>query len=237
MITTTQTLRRASLTAGVALALMAVLAAFAVFGAISARITPADATRTARDIAASQSVFRLGIACLIVVVILDVIVAAALFTVFAPVNGMVSAMAAGFRIAYAAVYLVAITQLVTALQLLADPGQALRAVNAYTTIWQVGLILFGVHLLLIGFLAYRSGFMPKIFGILLVIAGLGYLADGFGTVMVQNYTIGIGQFTFVGEVALIFWLLISGSRNDFRRDDANHHRELDPEPKVTAPVG
>ena len=150
---------------------MAVLAAFGVFGAISALITPGDAARTAQDIAASPSLFRLGIAGLIVVVILDVIVAAALFIVFAPVNRMVSIMAAGFRIAYAAVYLVAIAQLVIAVHLLGDPDQALLAVNAYDTIWQVGLILFGVHLLLIGALAYRSGFVPKIFGILLVIAG------------------------------------------------------------------
>jgi hypothetical protein len=83
----------------------------------------------------------------------------------------------------------------------------------------VGLILFGVHLLLIGHLAHRSGFMPKIFGVLLVIAGLGYLVDGFGAVLVQDYAISIGQFTFVGEVALIFWLLISARRNDFRSHD------------------
>ena len=237
MITRTQTLRRASLTAGVALALMAVLAAFAVFGAISALITPGDAAQTAQDITASPLLFRLGIACLVVVVILDVIVAAALFTVFAPVNRMVSAMAAGFRIAYAGVYLVAISQLVIGVQLLADPDQALRAIDAYTTIWQVGLILFGVHLLLIGYLAYRSGFMPKIFGILLVIAGLGYLADGFGTVMVQDYSISIGAFTFVGEVALTFWLLISGSRNNFHGPhETNPRQELDPDPEDTAPV-
>ena len=95
-------------------------------------------------------------------------------------------MAAWFRVAYAAVYLVAIIQLVIALGLLDDPAQALRAVNAYDTIWHVGLILFGVHLLLIGYLAYRSGFMPKIFGILLVVAGLGYLVDGFVLVLVPG---------------------------------------------------
>ena len=236
MNTSTHTLRRASLTAGVALALMAVLAGFAVFGAISPLVTPADAARTAQDIAASSMLFRLGIAGLIIVVILDVIVAVALYIVFAPVNRMVSIMAAGFRISYAAVYLVAISQLLIAADLLGDPEQTLLAVNGYDTIWQVGLILFGVHLLLIGFLAYRSGFVPKIFGILLVIAGLGYLADGFGAVLIPEYSISIGAFTFVGEVALIFWLLISGSRNNFHRADANHRHELDPDPPVTAPV-
>lgn len=226
MITPIQQQRRASVTAGLALALMAALAAFAVFGAISALVTPGDAARTAQDIAASPSLFRLGIAGLIVIVILDVVVAVALLTVFRPVNRMLAAMAAGFRIAYAAVYLVAIAQLVIALQLLGDPDQALRAVDTYTAIWDVGLILFGAHLLSIGYLAYRSGFVPKIFGILLLIAGLGYLVDGFGAVLMQDYAISIGAFTFVGEVALIFWLLISGSRSDFRSGGTGHH-ELD----------
>ena len=242
--TTTHTLRRASLTAGVGLAAMAVLAGFAVFGAISSQITPGDAARTAQDIAASQGVFRLGIAGLIVVVILDVVVAAALYILFAPVNRMVSIMAAGFRIAYAAVYLVAIAQLVIAVDLLGNPAQALLAVNAYDTIWHVGLILFGVHLLLIGALAYRSGFIPKIFGILLVISGAGYLADGFGAVLVPDYAISIAAFTFVGEVALIFWLLIAGTRNNFHRADTHPddsgrndaHREVESDP-TTAPVG
>ena len=67
--------------------------------------------------------FRLGIAGLMVVVILDVIVAAALYILFAPVNRMVAIMAAGFRIAYAAVYLVAIAQLVIAVDLLGNPDR------------------------------------------------------------------------------------------------------------------
>ena len=72
-----------------------------------------------------------------VVVILDVIVATALYILFAPVNRMVWMIAAGFRIAYAAVYLVAIAQLVIAVNLLGSPAQALLAVNAYDTIWNV----------------------------------------------------------------------------------------------------
>ena len=119
-------------------------------------------------------------------VILDIVVAAALLRLFEPVDRSVSIMAAWFRVAYAAVYLVAIIQLVIALGLLDDAPLALRAINAYDTIWHVGLILFGVHLLLIGYLAYRSGFMPKIFGILLVVAGLGYLVDGFVLVLVPG---------------------------------------------------
>jgi hypothetical protein len=189
------------------------------------------------DIAGSQALFRWGIASLILVAVLDIVVAGALFTLFAPVNRSVSLMAAGFRVAYAAVYLVAIIQLVVALGLLGERAQALRAIDAYNTIWHVGLIFFGVHLLLIGYLAYRSGFMAKVFGILLAVAGLGYLADGFVLVLVPGPSISIGQFTFVGEVALIFWLLIRGSRKDFGHGEADRGQHLDPDSLVSTPVG
>jgi hypothetical protein len=156
--------------------------------------------------------FRWGIASLILVVIGDIIVATALLTLFRSVNRGVSTAAAWFRAAYAAVYLTGISQLLIAVTVRADPYQASRAIEAFNTIWQASLILFAVHLLLEGYLAYRSGFMPRVFGILLMIAGFGYLADGFGAVLISDYAISIGVFTFGGEVALILWLLIKGTR-------------------------
>lgn len=232
----TRPLRRASLTAGIALALVIVFALFGAYGAVGRLVTPGDAGRTAEDILGSEGLFRLGIASLFLVVILDIIVAAALFTVFEPVNRSLSTMAAWFRATYAAVYLVAISQLVVALGLLGDPDQALRAIDAYDTVWHVGLILFGVHLLLLGLLANQSDFMPRIFGILLVVAGLGYLADGFGAVLVPDYSINISQFTFVGEATLMLWLLIKGSRKDFSRREADR-AIADPDSLVRTPVG
>jgi hypothetical protein len=233
---TTSTMRRASLTAGLGLALMTVLAAFGVFGATQSLVTPGDATRTAQDILNSPGLFRSGIACLIVVVILDVVVAAALMAVFTPVNRSLSIMAAWFRVAYSAVYLVAILQLVLALDLLSEPQQALRAINGYSTIWLVGLVLFGVHLLLIGYLAYRSGFMPKVLGILLVVAGLGYITDGFVAVLVAGAMISVGQFTFVGEVALIFWLLVVGRRGPLAPAQPGEPDARDPVSSFGSPV-
>jgi hypothetical protein len=213
-----RSLRTASLIAGIALLLMAVLASFGNFVALEPLVTPGDAARTAKDIIGSEMLFRSGIACLIVVAVLDIIVAGALRTLFEAVNRDVSTMAAWFRVAYAAVFLVALSQLVGVPILLGDADQALRAIDAFTVIWHTGLVLFAIHLLLIGYLAYRSGFVAKIFGILLVIAGMGYLADGLGAVLAPNYSLNVARFTFVGEVALIFWLLIRGSRLTTRHD-------------------
>jgi hypothetical protein len=120
-------------------------------------------------------------------------------------------MAAWFRLAYSAVFLIAICRLLEVPALLKnDGGQAMRVLDAFDATWKVGLVLFAFHLLLIGYLAYRSGFMAKIFGVLLTIAGLGYLADGFATILVADFPFSFARFVFGGEVALIFWLLIRG---------------------------
>jgi Domain of unknown function (DUF4386) len=230
----TRSLQAASLIAGLALAFIAVLSAFGNFVALQPLVTPGDAAKTAIDISNSEAMFRWGIASLILVAVLDIVVAAALLRLFEPVNRSLSITAAWFRVAYAAVYLVAIIQLVLALGLLGDPDRAVRAIDVFGTIWLVGLILFGVHLLLIGYLAYRSGFMAKVFGILLAIAGLGYIADGFVAVLVRSPSISIGQFTFVGEVALMFWLLIKGTRMDFSDAAADQGHHFDPDSRWLA---
>lgn len=205
-------LRTASVVAGSGLALLTILAVFGNFLVLKKLITPGDPATTMTDIANSAGLFRWGIASLLAAAVLDVVVAAALLRLFVPVNRDISRLAAWFRIIYAGVFLVAVSQLAGVLPHLGNPDQAQRSVDAFNDIWNAGLILFGVHLLLIGYLAYRSGFIAKIIGILLVIAGLGYVVDGFGTVLVSGYSLSVAQVTFVGEAVLIFWLLIKGRR-------------------------
>ncbi len=71
------------------------------------------------------------------------------------------------------------------------------------------LVFFGFYCVLIGYLAYRSAFMPRIIGALLILAGLGYLTllwPSFGQSLVPyNYAPGL-----IGEGALTFWLLLRG---------------------------
>ncbi|GAB3655802.1 DUF4386 domain-containing protein [Glycomyces tarimensis] len=207
-----RSLRPASLTAGLSLLLMIVLAFFGNFVAVESVVTPGDAARTAADIAASERLFRWGVACLVLVVILDVIVAAALYSLFATVDRTVSMTAAWFRVAYAAVFLVGIAQLALAADRLETPEAVMAAIDEFGAVWNIGLGIFGVHLLLIGWLAYRADFIAKIFGVLLAIAGVGYFVDGIGTIAVRDYSLDLALYTFFGELALMLWLLIKGTR-------------------------
>lgn len=204
--------RTAALVAGVALALMAVLGGFANFGALVPLITPGDAVQTAQNISGSPLLFLSGVASFVIVALLDILVAGALYTLFKPVSRRLSAAAAWMRTVYALLLMVAISQLVIGYSLLGDPEAALPVLESFNTIWVISLGLFGISLLLVGYLAFRSGFIAKIFGILLAIAGVGYLADAIGMAFIPDFTAVFAKFMFVGEVAIIFWLLIQGRR-------------------------
>jgi Domain of unknown function (DUF4386) len=90
---------------------LALLAAFGHVGVVDRLIVADDAVRTAADIADSETLFRLGLASLLVAAALDIVVAWALFRVFEPVSRGLSMLTAWFRLAYAGVFVVAIAQL------------------------------------------------------------------------------------------------------------------------------
>ena len=219
-----RSVRRGSVIAGTGILLMAVLAGVGQLVVIEGMITEGNAAKTAEDILASEGMFRLGVASWYVVAILDVVVAWALLQVFTPVNRGMARLAAWSRLAYAAVLTVAVGQLAGIPTLLRSDdyssafgneqlqAQAMLRVDGFNDIWIAALILFGVHLLLIGYLAFKSGYVPKVIGVLLVIAGAGYVFDSFSTVLSQGPPIIVSTVTFLGEFLLACWLVIRGRR-------------------------
>jgi Domain of unknown function (DUF4386) len=219
-----QGVRRSALVAGTALLGVAVLAAAGNFGAVQRLVTDGNATRTAIDIMAAQATFSLGIAALLVVVALDIVVARALRTFFAPVHHRLASLAAWLRVSYAAIFAVAISQLFAALRLLQNAHhltgfalvhrrtEAMQRIEAFQDIWRFSLVLFGLHLVLIGYLTYRSGYAPRVLGVLLVIAGAGYLVDSLGGIFSNTYSVNVSSVTFIGEALLLVWLLVKGRR-------------------------
>ena len=215
--------RRAALVAGAALMAMAALAGFGNFVAVEGLVTPGDAAQTAADILGSEGTFRLGVLSLYVVVVLDVVIAWALMQVLSPVHQGLSRLSAWFRLAYSGVFLVAISQLAGIPRLLGTPddggfsaeqlqSQALLKVDTFHDIWFAALILFAVHLALAGYLAFRSGFVPRVIGVLLVVAGAGYAFDSVVSVLTESAPFVASNVTFLGEFLLGVWLLFRGRR-------------------------
>jgi membrane-bound ClpP family serine protease len=94
-------------------------------------------------------------------------------------------------------------------------AQALLGVDAFNDLWVVALGLFGIHLLIIGYLTYRSGYVPRLLGVLLAIAGLGYAIDSVGIVLSQSPWTSVASYTFVGEFLFALWLVIRGRHITF----------------------
>jgi hypothetical protein len=215
-------LRTAAMVAGVGLLLMAILSPFAFLNTYQNIVVSGDAKATADNIIAAGNLFNIGISIFVVVAILDIVVAWALYVLFKPVNKSLSLLAAWFRLAYAPIFALALTNLFNASQLLSGAdylkafqidqlyAQAMLSVSTFKNGWDIGLVIFGLHLLVLGYLAFKSGYIPKWLSILLVVASFGYIVDSFGKFLVPNYNISLAQFTFIGEALLIFWLLWKG---------------------------
>jgi hypothetical protein len=90
--------------------------------------------------------------------------------------------------------------------------EVLAEIQQFDDIWSFGLGLFGIHLPLIGWLAFNSGFVPRFIGVLVAIAGVGYLIDSLGGLLDASYPFELASFTFVGEVVLMVWLLVFAVR-------------------------
>jgi hypothetical protein len=206
---TQHSMRRASTTAGVGLLAMSVLSAFGYLVAVKGLVVPGNAARTAKNIADHENMFRFGIVSLYLVAILDVVVAWALYRVFKPVNAALSKLAAWLRIAYAAVFMVAISQLIGAL---GPHTQALARIDSFTDIWDVALVLFGLSLFILAYLARVSGYVPRMLGVLLAIAGFGYVFDTAVRVLVRGSTSDVSAITGMGEFVFALWLVFRGRR-------------------------
>jgi Domain of unknown function (DUF4386) len=189
----------------------------------------------AEALGAASTSFGWAVLALLGVAVLDVVVACGLWMVFRAERPGASALAAAFRIAYAAVFAGAIAMLADARRIAEGAGGAsglgiedrdlavLSRLDGFDAAWNAGLVLFGMHLVVIGWLLLRrSGVFATIVGALVLLAGAGYLVDSVLWVLVPDGLV-VAQFTFIGEIVLIAWLVIGGIRSiRADREDAAH---------------
>jgi hypothetical protein len=79
----------------------------------------------------------------------------------------------------------------------------------------VASIFWGLWLFPFGMLVIRSGFIPRVLGYLLMVAGVAYVASAFATLIVPQYATLVGQIALpleVAELPIVFWLVIWGAR-------------------------
>jgi uncharacterized protein DUF4386 len=175
-------------------------------------IVPHDAVATARNIASSPGLWRLGIALDVVAQVCDVPVMLILFLLLSPVNKNLARLALLFNVVQTST-LVANQLTLVAAQLLSPDQPALAdvALRAYSYGEPLGLVFFGFTCVLEGYLIRHSGYLPWIIGLLMQIAGVAYVANSFLLLLAPDVASILFLIpTVVAELSLALWLVVKG---------------------------
>jgi hypothetical protein len=189
-------------------------------------IVSGDAATTASNIVASESLFRFGLVSDSLIFLSEIVLIVVLYVLFKPVSKTLSLVAAFSRLAMAVVQGVNILGNCTVLLLLSgaayltafkpDQLQALAMlilnIHSYGVhIWEA---FFGLHCLVLGYLLFKSEYFPKVLGILMTFAAIGYFINSFGNLLFPSSKeifasmVAIGAI--LGEIPFMFWLLFKG---------------------------
>ncbi len=193
----------------------------------STLIVSGDAAATADKILANELLFRLGIAGSLIEPIIFVLAALALYTLLKPVNKNHAALMVVFVLLSAPITMLSGLFRVAALLVLngadylkvfsVEQLQALSMLflnlNAQGIL--IATIFWGLWLFPLGYLVYKSGYFPKVLGILLVIAGFGFLLSPFTHLLMPDYVATLAPILdtlTIGEVLFIVWLVFMGAK-------------------------
>ncbi len=188
---------------------------------------PGDITATVSNILANQTLYSLSIVTALLTQVVQIFAVLFLYKVLKPVNKNYAVLMVVFILLAVPIAMLNENNQFAVLLLLngaeffgvdflafftADQIEALVAL--FLGLRQTGLyiaqIFWGLWLFPMGYLVFKSGFLPKIIGALLIVAGFGYLIDSFISFFVPDFGITFTTFTFLGEMLIAFWLLIKG---------------------------
>ena len=214
--------------AGLGYLIIFILGGFTNFIARDNLIVAGDAATPASNIMASESLFRMGIAGGVIVLAADAVVAWALNIFLKPVNKSLSLIAAWFRLLFVAIAGINLLNLPIVLLLLSgadyltvlETGQLQAQVMLFLGAHEFGIniswVFFGLHILVLGYLIFKSDYIPRILGVLLIVASLGYFINSFASFLSSTYAdneaslLVVAVPAIISEFSLTLWLLIKG---------------------------
>ena len=216
--------------------LMSVLGFFAMGYVPKKLIVHGNAAATANNIAASETLFRLGIAVELIGMAGFVFVALALYDLLKGVNRrqaslMVTLIVVSIPIAFlnevnsvAALVLVRGSDFLSIFEKPQRDAAAMFFLNLHHYGFVVSEIFWGLWLFPLGLLVYRSRFLPRFLGVWLVLAGFAWVILSLTGVLWPQYqdtVYTMSQPAFFGEIALMLWLVIKGAKPPAVEDAAS----------------
>lgn len=185
-----------------------------------------NALATANNIHASEMLFRWGIVSDLINFVIGLPAILIIYSLFKRTNKLLLQVAFGFVIVQTAIIAVNLLNQITPLLILSNdnylntfqPDQlaslALLSLNVQAQGYAIGLVFFGFYCLIVGYVIYKSGLVPKVLGILYSLAGLCYLINSFMMFLSKGFENPLFVYLaipiFIGELSLCLWLLIKG---------------------------
>lgn len=197
-------IRKAALIVGIGFIIMFLLGLFADAFVLQSLIVPGDTLGTTNNIKSDKLLFGLAIASYIIILVLDVIIALALYVIFKLVNKNLSIFAAVLRLVYTVIMGISLFALVLVLP------------NEYGYGKLIAYVFFISHVFILGYLVYKSNFIPRSLGIFLMIASFCYIILLYGDIILSKelfevlVMIAMIPATFA-ELSLGIWLLLKKS--------------------------
>lgn len=191
----------------------------------STLIVPGDPSATANNILEAQWLFRLGFASDAFMVLADVALAVLLYMLLLPVSKTLALLAAVTRLAQATVLGMNLLNYYAALLVLESRGSSAFAagqddalaslfLRAHSHGYDIALLFFGLHCLILGWLIVKSGFIPRILGGLMAVTGVVYLVGTFTRFLwpeLLGFVSPLYMVAVVSELSLCLWLLAAGA--------------------------
>jgi len=212
-------------TARIAGILYLLLIPFSIFGMIfvpSQLLVAGNGAATASNIIASESLFRQAIVSALTVQVINIFLVLALYRLLRPVNKTMAVLMVVFSLV--AVPIAMLNELnhysvlflsTGGVNLAGFSAEQLQAlIPFFLNLHEYGLsiasIFWGLWLFPMGYLIYKSGYLPKFLGVLLMIGCFGYLIDSLAVFLLPGVQVDVAIFTFWGEVLFPLWLVIKG---------------------------
>jgi hypothetical protein len=187
-----------------------------------------DATATAENIRASESLYRSGVVSYLIVFLSEIGATVLLYKLLSPVNKTLAMLMMVNRLMQAAIHAVNLVNFIFPLILLNGgdylttftSAQINSLVLLFTDAHYYGVLVseafFAVSLFLLGYLVYKSELFPSVLGIMMAIAGAGYLLDSFGIFLLPQQATLFANImiapAIIAELSFTLWLLIKGIR-------------------------
>jgi hypothetical protein len=203
-----------------------VLGAFAEGYAMNRLIAPGDAATTARNIMAAPGLWRLAVACDLIVPVLAVTTVWVSYVLLRPVSKYLVLLDVFYALVSIAIEAVSKLFLLMVEPTLAGAGHpgafdapqlqvlASLALRSHDITFNIELIFFACSCLVEGYLIFKSGYFPKFLGVLLQLAGASYLVSCFAALFAPAFAELITPAglipALIGESAYALWLLIKG---------------------------